>query len=240
MTVNSIRYATYKQTCLARGLTYDDKQWIESLRESALSKMPRVMRTLFCQILILGSPENPKRLWEMFKEHLAQDFIQEALRTQNSVEEAIKRAYRVIAYKLNIEGGEGRNFQHWIQKFGFENTDSYTTEVNADILNIDDSAAVGQSFYEHLKGKQIEVVDVILNAVNEATVEPKCFFIDGPGGTGKTFIYKTLYHLLRGMNCNVKCMAFTGIASILLPDGQTSHKIFGLKVPPDGRLRFFH
>ena len=59
----------------------------------------------------------------MFTEHLAQDFIQEALWTQNSVDEAIKHAYRVIAHKLNTEGGEGRNFQHWIQKFGFENTD---------------------------------------------------------------------------------------------------------------------
>lgn len=30
---------------------------------------------------------------------------------------------------------------------------------------------------------------------------------------------------------NVKCMAFTGIASVLLPNGRTSHKTFGLQVP---------
>ena len=158
----------YKQTCLARGLTYDDKQWIESLRDSGLLQTPRVIRTLFCQKLILESPENPKCLWEMFKEHLVQHFIQEALWTGSSVEEAINRAYWVIAYKLST-GGDGRNFQHRIQKFGFENTDSCTSEVNKDILNIDDSAAIGQSFYEHLKGRQIEVVDVILNAANKVT-----------------------------------------------------------------------
>ena len=158
----------YKQICLARGLTYDGKQWIESLRDSALLQTPRVIRTLFCQKLILESPENPKCLWEMFKEHLVQHFIQEALRTESSVEEAINRAYWVIAYKLST-GGDGRNFQHRIQKFGFENTDSCTSEVNKDILNIDDSAAIGQSFYEHLKGRQIEVVDVILNAANKVT-----------------------------------------------------------------------
>ena len=92
----------------------------------------------------------------MFKEHLVQDFIQEALRTQNSVQEAIKSAYRVIAYKLNTERGEERNFQHWIQKCVFENTDSYTSEVNKDILNIDDSAAVGQRFCELLKDNKLK------------------------------------------------------------------------------------
>lgn len=68
--VTDIQYQTYKKACLARGLTYDDQQWIEELRESALSKMPVAMRSLFVQILIYGSPENPKRLWETFKENL--------------------------------------------------------------------------------------------------------------------------------------------------------------------------
>ena len=42
---------------------------------------------------------------------------------------------------------------------------------------------------------------------------------------------KTLNHLLRGRNHNVKCMAFTDKAPILHTDGQTSHKTFGLNVP---------
>ena len=60
--VNGIKCNSYKQAYLARGLTYDDKQWIDGLRESALSKMPRAMRTLFTQILIFGAPKNPKNL----------------------------------------------------------------------------------------------------------------------------------------------------------------------------------
>ena len=48
-----------------------------------------------------------------------------------------------------------------------------------------------------LGGKQIEIVNTILHAVNDPHVE-KCFLIDGPGGTGKTFIYKTLYYMLSG------------------------------------------
>ncbi|GBP60014.1 hypothetical protein EVAR_41296_1 [Eumeta japonica] len=37
--------------------------------------------------------------------------------------------------------------------------------------------------------------------------------------------------MFTGKRCKVQCVAFTGIASILLPHGRTSHKIFGLRVP---------
>ena len=50
-------------------------------------------------------------------------------------------------------------------------------------------------------------------------------------GSGKTFVYKTLYNLLRSQNKNVCCIAFTGIAATLLPKGMTVHKVLGLPVP---------
>ena len=42
------------------------------------------------------------------------------------------------------------------------------------------------------------------------------FYIDGPGGTGKTFLYKTLIHHFLGIVKKVLPMACTGIASIFV------------------------
>ena len=43
---------------------------------------------------------------------------------------------------------------------------------------------------ERKKTKKQKAVEEILKSVNNANKnEPKCFFIDGPGGTGKTFTY---------------------------------------------------
>ncbi|XP_055871668.1 uncharacterized protein LOC129923663 [Biomphalaria glabrata] len=228
---NGIRHATFKQACLARGLAYDDQQWIDGLQESAMSKTPRAMRTLFTQILIFGSPENPKRLWEMFKADLAEDFLLEIGHTGGRVEDAINHTYRIIASKLNTEATEGRDFQYWVNTFGMDNIDFVNNHLNVDMLNNDSSILEGERLYGLLRGKQLDIVNTILDAVTSHNSGPRCFFIDGPGGTGKTFVYKTIYHILRGRNFNVKCMAFTGIASILLPNGRTSHKTFGLSVP---------
>lgn len=111
-----------------------------------------------------------------------------------------------------------------------DDIEDYENEQNQEILNIDENAALGEQMFQLLKGRQIEIVNKILNSCNNEQSAQTCYFIDGPGGTGKTFVYKTLYYILSARNYNVKCMAFTGIASILLPNGRTSHKTFGLQV----------
>ncbi|GBM32002.1 hypothetical protein AVEN_222330-1 [Araneus ventricosus] len=58
---------------------------------------------------------------------------------------------------------------------------------------------------------------------------PKCFFLDGPAGTGKTFVYSTLLHAVRGKGDQAIAVASTGIAATLLSGGRTAHSIF--KIP---------
>jgi hypothetical protein len=51
------------------------------------------------------------------------------------------------------------------------------------------------------------------------------FFIEGAGGTGKTFFYPTICSYYCFQRYPVLCVASTGIASLLLPGG---HLIFGI------------
>lgn len=50
-------------------------------------------------------------------------------------------------------------------------------------------------------------------------------------GTGKTYCYRTIYHLARAKRLTVINMASTGIAATLLDQGKTVHKAFQLPVP---------
>ena len=60
----------------------------------------------------------------------------------------------------------------------------------------------------------------------------KRFFVNGPGGTGKTFLYRVLCHAARGEAWIVLCVASSGIAALLLIGGRTAHYMF--KIPVEG------
>src|ERR1051325_6066624 len=51
------------------------------------------------------------------------------------------------------------------------------------------------------------------------------------GGTGKTFMWKTLSAALRSNRDIVLNVASSGIASLLLPGGRTAHSRFKIPVP---------
>ncbi|XP_071939902.1 uncharacterized protein [Coffea arabica] len=59
----------------------------------------------------------------------------------------------------------------------------------------------------------------------------KSFFVDGPGGTGKTFMYRALLVTLRTQGHIALAVASFGIAASILPGGRTAHSRF--KIPLD-------
>lgn len=65
--------------------------------------------------------------------------------------------------------------------------------------------------------------------------ENRCFFLDGPGGSGKTYLYNTVYKILVGRHLKVLCVAWTGIAANLLPAGRTVNSAFTLIVADQNR-----
>ena len=71
---------------------------------------------------------------------------------------------------------------------------------------------------------QRAVFDEIMHAVNYKTGQT--FFLHGPGGTGKTYVYNTLCHQIRSQGMIILCIASSGIAALLLKGGRTSHSAF--------------
>jgi ATP-dependent DNA helicase PIF1 len=78
-----------------------------------------------------------------------------------------------------------------------------------------------------LYADQRAAFDAVFNAVQQQSGQ--LFFVDGPGGSGKTFLYNQLCAALRLDGKIVLCVASSGIAAILLPGGRTAHSRF--KIP---------
>ena len=68
-----------------------------------------------------------------------------------------------------------------------------------------------------------------MEAIDNPNAEYKAFFMDGPGGTGKTSLYNTLLAKIRSRGEIALAMASSGLAALLLQGGRTIHS--RLKVP---------
>ncbi|XP_057322519.1 uncharacterized protein LOC130665907 [Microplitis mediator] len=219
-TVNGVVYDTYMLACLAAGLIEDDQEWRRTLNEAVVWMMPRQLRCLFVRILIHCHPLHPEELWEEFKEAMSEDFCRLL-----SAEDGQNKAYVYINTMLHRESYSLSAYPSMRQINEIEDL------IDAESLQIP-TFDEPQSYYCKLNVNQKEVVDFVLNLVNnKKSDDPHCVYIDGPGGSGKTFIYTTLCHIMRNMNKNVCTMAYTGIAATLLPNRKTVHKTFGLPVP---------
>ena len=89
--------------------------------------------------------------------------------------------------------------------------------------------------YAILNDEQKIAFDHIIEHVDsiDLATTPKCFFLHGPAGTGKTFVYNTIANYVRGQGKIVLCVASSGIAALLLTGGRTSHSRFSIPIKID-------
>ncbi|RCN47903.1 hypothetical protein ANCCAN_06097 [Ancylostoma caninum] len=88
-----------------------------------------------------------------------------------------------------------------------------TAVIDNDIVDVDAYREEGSRLYQTLNAQQKHVVDAVISN------SEKCVFIDGPGGSGKTYTCNVLHKMLVGQGKRVLNVAWSGIAATLLPRG---------------------
>ncbi|KAF1883286.1 hypothetical protein Lal_00030393 [Lupinus albus] len=99
-------------------------------------------------------------------------------------------------------------------------------ELNYDTNELKDNFNL---LFQSLTDEQCKIFKTIMEAVNQE--HGRMFFLYGYGGTGKTHMWRTLTYALRSEKQIVLMVASSGIASLLLPGGRTSHSKFKIPVP---------
>ncbi|GKB86496.1 ATP-dependent DNA helicase PIF1-like protein, partial [Tanacetum coccineum] len=85
-----------------------------------------------------------------------------------------------------------------------------------------------QRLYGSLTSKQKGIYATVMEAVDKD--KGGMFFVYGYGGTGKTYLYKTMSAALRSQGEIVLNVASSGIAALLLEDGRAAHSRFAIPI----------
>ncbi|KAL0367930.1 UNVERIFIED_CONTAM: hypothetical protein Scaly_1011900 [Sesamum calycinum] len=112
-------------------------------------------------------------------------------------------------------------------------SDKFTKEYNherkievseADLLSI-----------EKLNDDQRHAFNIITEKIYSSS--SGTYFIDGPGGSGKTFLYRARLADVRSRGYIALAVATSGVAAALLPGGRTAHSRFKIPIDIDGKTK---
>ena len=92
-------------------------------------------------------------------------------------------------------------------------------------------ANIGRRKCEQLNADQAHAFAVIMEAVNDDTHVNRLFFLNAPGGYGKTFLNEALHSTVRGLGEIALAVASSGIAAEQLEGGRTDHSRFKIPIP---------
>lgn len=194
------------------GLLDDDGEWRECLLEVSTFQMPKQLRQMFAYICVSCMPSDVPALWNEFRLHFLEDFSREFVEIDST-----NRALWDIQETLKLHG-------YTCQVFGLP-VPNKPNEVCSESYHAIAEAEQGTQMRGHPNDEQEADAAEILQSLEDPAA-PKQFFIDGPGGTGQTYIYRCLLHILRGTNLPVIPVAWTRTAANLLKGGRTSHSLF--------------
>ncbi|XP_074282420.1 uncharacterized protein LOC141606935 [Silene latifolia] len=237
-TVNEIPLPTFKEVCYALGLLGDDKEYIDAIKEASEWGSGYYLRNLFATLLLANSLVKPELVWEETWPLLSDDILYRRRRElrnldlQLSDEQLKNYALSEIEALLQRNGSSLRKFDN----MPFPDSDIHAMNSNRlleDELSYDKEVLKKEHevLTSSMTDEQKSVYRKIMCSVQSG--QGGVFFVYGYGGTGKTFLWRTLCAAIRCKGDIVIAVASSGIAAILLPGGRTAHARLSIPINVD-------
>ncbi|XP_075103706.1 uncharacterized protein LOC142178275 [Nicotiana tabacum] len=226
LTVNGERCSSFRESVKKRGLLQSDNSLTKCMSEAASYQMPYSLRRLFAILLIYCNPTNPRQLWEQFEEHMSEDYSLLPNIHKRDIRYMVINKIKDILHSMGGDINEYHLIPEIIRssivakdakEVYYERTITITEE---DIL-----------LHKKLNEDQLKEYNVITERIfsNKAGA----FFIDGPRGTGKTFLYSALLATIRSKGYIALTTATSSVAASILPGGRTAHSRFKILINID-------
>ncbi|GFP94127.1 ATP-dependent DNA helicase pif4 [Phtheirospermum japonicum] len=237
MTVNGQIFRTFQEACEAHGLLGDDEEWNDALKQVSTWATSKQLRDLFITIILFYEVTSPKELFEENWRAMSDDIEYQFRRALNvekfSMPENDLKNYVLIALEellvQNCTSLAEKNLPQPTGNLSSPNANRLIFEelnYNLRELQEDHIQTLGT-----LNLEQREIYIIIKQSVDKD--EGRIFFISGHGGTGKTYLWKTIIAGIRSNKQIVLVVASSGIDSLLLPGGRTAHSRFKIPITID-------
>uniref|UniRef100_A0A8I6XC41 ATP-dependent DNA helicase n=1 Tax=Hordeum vulgare subsp. vulgare TaxID=112509 RepID=A0A8I6XC41_HORVV len=220
-TVDGVLCDSFHEVVERLGLIEADNMLDESLIESTQLAMPASLRRLFATILVFCEPGDVRDLWDRHLEAMSDDY-----RRSHTCSKAVEQM--VLLDIRDMLQSMGKD----IALFPLTNIDETYDTTRGEAREVTEESTIEVDAHDialasSLNHEQRLAYDEILTTVDAG--DGGVFFVDGPGGMGKTFLYRALLAKFRGEGKIEVATTTSGVAASIMPGGRTSHLRF--KIP---------
>ncbi|KAF7814857.1 PIF1-like helicase [Senna tora] len=202
------------------GFLDDDKEYIDGIKEASQWGTAAYLRKLFATSLFSNQLGRPEVVWDNTWRFLSDDILhrQRLLLRCEEIENLLRSNNRSLSEFSSMPYPDMSLLTHSQNRLIYD-------ELNYDREML---AAQHSEYMSRLNNEQREVYDKIMSSIENR--HGKIFFFYGYGGTGKTFLWRTLSTAIRSKGEIVLTVASSGIASLVLPGGRTAHSRFAIPI----------
>ncbi|GKC13346.1 ATP-dependent DNA helicase PIF1-like protein, partial [Tanacetum coccineum] len=216
----------------------DDVEWVQAIRNASQWKLGNQLREMFVTILLFCRVSDHNSFFKDVYQYISEDVVRKQrrlLHNQNVVftdQEVQNYTLLELEDILNVNNKSLVDFPELPQlDYTLMNIGRNRLIAAERMYNANEEWSRFTSLYGGLNPQQRDVYDNIMQAVNERN--GGLFFVYGCGGTGKTYLWKTIISWIRSLGRIVLSVASSGIASLLLPGGRTAHSRFRIPMELD-------
>ncbi|XP_074298500.1 uncharacterized protein LOC141629384 [Silene latifolia] len=228
-TVNGYKCATFQDAAIRHHLLEQEDTAELCTAEACTMQMPSALRRLFPTMLVFAQPKDPSHLWNTHYDALSDGYRYKFPGQPQKVKRLIARS---VEQYLEAMGKT-------METFGLEHLETssnHEVQRTRDIIDALEAPIPEECrrCKALLNPAQKEAFDTIIDHVNAS--KPGAFFVDEPGGTGKTFLYNSLYAEVHLVGEIVLPTTTSGIAALNIPTGRTTHSRFRIPLDSDVSL----
>src|SRR2546423_2770538 len=194
-TVDGFLYPSFKEACIALGLLQNDEEWDQCLKEVGQIQTGMQLSKLFATLLLFCEVTRPEVLWEKNISALSDDILFQIRNNTGNMTLELTDDIRneALCHLQSILSKYGRflnEFPNMPIPTIFPNNEQNTNRLIREErqYDIEELTSLTENSISHLNVDQRTAFEKIIAAVKAKT--SVTFFVDGSGGTGKTFLYK--------------------------------------------------
>ncbi|XP_077223478.1 uncharacterized protein LOC143857091 [Tasmannia lanceolata] len=177
-----------------------DKEWHDAINEASHWANAAQLRELFATLLLFCEISNPLELWERNWRRLSDDILYRQ-----------RKALEYAELQLN---------DYQIENYTLFDIESILVRSGKSLKDFKPLPLPGVALLKQLKNQLIRE-ETLYDKEQLRTEHTKLL-----GGTGKTYVYRTIIARLRSEGRIVLAVASSGIAALILEGGRTAHSRF--------------